>query len=627
MLLNNYDYRFFHRELKTGELYRPFPPASERASWDKLIESDLNRVRLEHITGIAEEIHPEGWKVLPATLYMEFSRNGNRNNYETEFFKRRRDLGILVIAECMEYKGRFLDKITDALWAILEESSWCIPAHAARLEADPLPRHDEYDRVDLFAAETAMVLGEAYYLLRDALWKISPSLCNRIKSEIRKRVILPVLSYPDNFWWIRGSGNWSPWCSSNVLGAAMYTQEDKGELAILAGKLTAVVDRYFENYPKDGGCDEGVMYWGVSAGAVLVFLEVLYCAVSGKIDIFHEPFIRDMAGFIEKAYIGGEGWFWGFADCIPKLSLHRGRTYRFAERTGSENLKNLVLLSMHEWNKDGQISVPFEYKFTGASLSHILQELFWIPGDAIAEKQKMALSTWFPELQLWMERENIEGSGFTVFAKGGHNGERHNHNDVGHFTVFYDNNPLIVDLGTGVYSRDNFSNERYSLWHIRGSAHNAPLVNGFEQAQGREYQAGNVIRSSAQDIAVFAMELENVYPKDAGVKYLKREITLDRNTGKTPLTLKDSVEIEAGKSEISINMYSPAKVTLPEDGLIVFNEKAGMFYEKDKFKVEVSDVSINDERMRISWGGSLRKITLRYPASSKGEYSLKFKRI
>ncbi|GAI41454.1 unnamed protein product, partial [marine sediment metagenome] len=52
----------------------------------------------------------------------------------------------------MEAKGRFMDEIVNGVWAILEESSWVIPAHInAQRASSGLPDVEE-PVVDLFSA-------------------------------------------------------------------------------------------------------------------------------------------------------------------------------------------------------------------------------------------------------------------------------------------------------------------------------------------------------------------------------------------------------------------------------------------------------------------------------------------
>lgn len=47
-------------------------------------------------------------------------------------------------------------------------------------------------------------------------------------------------------------------------------------------------------------------------------------------------------------------------------------------------------------------------------------------------------------------------------CKGGNNGESHNHNDIGHFLYETEGVLLLTDLGSGEYTRQYFSKERYT---------------------------------------------------------------------------------------------------------------------------------------------------------------------
>jgi hypothetical protein len=71
---------------------------------------------------------------------------------------------------------------------------------------------------------------------------------------------------------------------------------------------------------------------------------------------------------------------------------------------------------------------------------------------------------WFDELQVMAAREQAgSAAGFYVSAKGGHNDESHNHNDVGSFVVYLDGKPLLVDPGVETYNIKTFSPQRYEL--------------------------------------------------------------------------------------------------------------------------------------------------------------------
>ena len=110
--------------------WHPWPTWSERARWESLPEP----VRKDLIAN-GEQYLRYQWPGLPATLFLEYARNGNRSRYEHECFARRNALTDLIVAECVEGKGRFLDDIVNGVWAICEESFWGVPAHVGAQKA------------------------------------------------------------------------------------------------------------------------------------------------------------------------------------------------------------------------------------------------------------------------------------------------------------------------------------------------------------------------------------------------------------------------------------------------------------------------------------------------------------
>ena len=107
--------------LQSRTAFRPVPTIEDRAAWQGLPATVL----AAHI-GRGEEALGYVWPGVPATSYLEFSRMGNRSRYEALHFDRRHALETLTLAECMEAEERFLDDIVNGIWAICEESSWCL---------------------------------------------------------------------------------------------------------------------------------------------------------------------------------------------------------------------------------------------------------------------------------------------------------------------------------------------------------------------------------------------------------------------------------------------------------------------------------------------------------------------
>ena len=121
--------------------------ASDRAKWDPFAVSEAGK----KIVAEAEKIAAEPVPAEPDNLYLEFSKNGNRSNYEKCHFRRKRDFASLYVAECLEHKGRFIPKIVEYLDAYCAMKSWTLPAHDGELECFKGNPH-----VDLTSANDAL---------------------------------------------------------------------------------------------------------------------------------------------------------------------------------------------------------------------------------------------------------------------------------------------------------------------------------------------------------------------------------------------------------------------------------------------------------------------------------------
>jgi hypothetical protein len=84
----------------------------------------------------------------------------------------------------------------------------------------------------------------------------------------------------------------------------------------------------------------------------------------------------------------------------------------------------------------------------------------------------------------YVERRRIGGKLWALAVKGGHNGESHNHLDLGSFIVACDGEQLLCDPGAGEYTADYFGPKRYELAHPSARWHSVPTVNGEHQRPG-----------------------------------------------------------------------------------------------------------------------------------------------
>ncbi|HUU26815.1 MAG TPA: heparinase II/III family protein [archaeon] len=587
--------------------WHPFATAAEREFWNALPEN-TRRAHIEQ----GEQALGKEWPALPAALYLEFARIGNRSNYEGPYFVRRNRLADLVLAECIEGQGRFVDQIVNGLWMILEETSWVIPAHIGAQKAGSGLPDPEEPVVDLFSAETVGLLAWTLYLVGPQLDQVSPLICKRILNEAHARVLVPCLER-DDFWWMSFTtdhiNNWNPWCNSNWLTAALLLEDDAGKRTSAVAKIMRSLDRFIGSYLSDGGCDEGPSYWGVAGASLFDCLELLRSASGGKIDLYSEPLIQNIGRYIYRAHIN-ERYFIDFADAPAKVSIADDLVYRYGKRIGDKNMMALGAYAAHRrMERSPAVSGSLGRKL--AALTNL--------GELAAARgfQPMVRDVWLDGIQV-MAARSVEGSpqGLYVAAKGGHNAESHNHNDVGNFIVYFNGQPALIDAGVGTYTRKTFSDQRYEIWTMQSAYHNLPTINGVMQKDGREYAAKDVKYQSGGFFAELSLDISGAYPEAAGVKKWTRTVRLLR--GKE-VRVVESYSLEKREGDLYLSLMTPCTVNLDKRGQITLKEAADreqpfslrILYDMDKLEPELEKMVLDDPRLKSAWGDSLTRIVLR----------------
>lgn len=604
--------------LQTQPAFHPLPTLAERAAWEALPST----VRQAHI-GRAEESLGYAWPALPATLYLEYSRIGNRSNFEAPHFARRNTLATLVLAECMEAQGRFLDDIANGLWAICEESSWCLPAHVRHQQAgNTLPDTSE-PIVDLFAAETSSLLAWVVYLLGNRLDSVSPVVLPRIAREIESRILTPCLER-DDFWWMgfadrgRRVNNWNPWVCSNWLTSVLIMEQDAARRVAAVTKIMAALDNFIDPYPRDGGCDEGPNYWGRAGASLFDNLELLYWATDGWIDVYGEPLIREIGRFIYRAHIAGD-FYLNFADASAVVYPEPLLIYRYGLR-----IEDAEMVAYARRLAEGQNMLEEGVvQGTGRvppSLGRALPDLF-VLADAFAQPGRAPLlrDVWLDEIQVMVARDH-GGSvdGFYLAAKGGHNDESHNHNDIGNFVVYVDGKPVLVDAGVETYSAKTFGPNRYDIWTMQSAYHSLlPTLDGVQQLPGPQFAARDVQYAADDRRASLRLEIAGAYPVEAKLDSWQRTVALVRGEG---IEIKDHYQLAGPVGQVVLSVLTPSRVVTETAGQIEFHpaafadDKASgaarLTYDAGLFRVTTETVAITDARMGPVWGDYLTRVVL-----------------
>lgn len=572
---------------------------------------DKNSGHGKKLIALADEALEQEIPQLYASGYRQFSIDGNRAIFEKGFRQRRSMLKLLLIGEIIQNEGVYTDKIIDLVWLMLEETTWILPAHnldrSGRVGAPNHPLGKDFAGkvfyVDLFSAETGALLSFVYYFLKDKLDDATPIINDRILYEVRRRVIQPYLDFCD-CWWMginpgRRVNNWNPWISSNVLTAAALTESDDRIRQRVLDKAIECLDSFINYYPPDGGCNEGPGYWGHAGGALFMALELIYDMTGGKADYFGEEIIRNMMDYIRKVHLQDYRYA-NFADCAEQLYL-KGQTTaaRMGLRTKNDILLDFAAANTHE---------PYIPESNDLVYQDLKNICFKMPVYSKFIPNKFDV---LENLQVAVYRNK---DGFTLAAKGGNNKESHNHNDIGQIIVLSEGKPVLIDIGSPTYTKDVFSENRYSVFPINSTWHNVPVINGFGQKEGAEFVCDRFEATAKKTI----IEYQSAYEKYVGVKKCVREIIPEKDT----LVINETIDFEGSEA---VYQYYMVDAPLKHEGNTFIFENGVRITAPEGS--EIVSVPIPDDTVKIRWGtDTIHKLVVKITRDGENTFSLILKR-
>ncbi len=563
-------------------------PQADDAFWRDSIPQEMKQSYIEY----GEQYQDKAWTALPWTVFAENKITGNRVNYEAVCFEKRRHLAALVMAEIMEGRGRFLNSIIDGIGSFCEETWWGIPAHYGKR----IPMQ-ELQEVDLFNVETASLIAWTRYMLEKQFDAFSPDLCKRIDSEIEHRILKPALA--KDYWWKTAGMNWNPWICSNWLTCVLICEKDESRKAEAIAQIEKATRTFIDAYPEDGGCDEGPGYWDRAAASMFEVLRLLsdFSGDAGK--------IRNMAAYAYRTYIDND-YCVNFADAHENKAVQQVNiVYPFGLWLNDKTMREF---GAYLGRSKQVLSQPAMLYDKSGNFPTLGRELFFLRHirDFIAEKpqEPRLKDVWLPDLQIMTARR---GKAF-VAVKGGHNGESHNHNDVGSFIVYMDGKPLFIDPGVGEYTAKTFSNSRYEIWTMQSGYHNLPQINGIDQKDGKDFSAKVVNHKEGQ----LTLDIAGAYPADAAVKSWKRTVAAT----KSGVIVTEDYELS--------QYVAPSRLMLMTTRSDALQH---ISYNPSQLEATIEDVSnLLDPLLQGMWGKEMYRITLTVKSNNTRQhikYSIK----
>lgn len=594
--------------LLSASEWHPYPKAGERDAWLQVPKqvADVTVTRAERVKGPA-------WESLPATVFLEYKTTGNRSHYERYYFSRRSRLTDLVLGECVEGKGRFIDEIVNGIWLECEETFWGLPAHLFLQRVHPssgLPDIEE-PVVDLFAAETGATMSWIHYLLGSQLDQVNPMITRRIAYEVKRRILDPAFTRNDFSWMFNEYNgqkhhlnNWTPWIDSNWMLANLLLEPDPDRRKAALLKICRSVDQFMEDYRPDASCEEGPGYWNVSPGSYYDCCFLISSATGGAGNPLTDPFVQKMFRYIADVHINGP-WFVDYGDAPPKMDESGEFVYRIGQAADDETLE-----AYGAFNASADAVANQPISDDQGRLARALPNLL-VAGKAIAAKKQDALvgDSWFPNLGLMTARVRAGTTdGFYLAMQAAPNQRPHGHNDSGSFIVFHNGNPVIVDIGPEAYTAPRYK------FSVQSAYHNLPTIGGVMQNnQSPQYRATDLHYSTSESRASVSMNLATAYPAEAGITRWTRTLTLDRVAN--CIRLNEDFQLQK-QVPVQLSFMTPCVPVQAQKGKIAFTSAAAAggevfaSYDPELLVPTIERIDLTDDWLVERWGKVIYRVLL-----------------
>lgn len=397
--------------------------------------------------------------------------------------------------------------------------------------------------------------------------KLNEDLVSRTKKTIRERVIYPYLEdvrsfqtrkiiwHKDSCPWLEKDTNWRAVCVANILYAGLIVEDDLKKQAEILRTSIEQADLYLKTFEKDGYLAAGIRYWNWGFRHYVLLAERILHATGGKVNLYESDKVRRIVEFqlawnLENKITKKEGEIDVFGEEVEEKKgvrdfLEEDIAYYpiFADNSNPSTSMPQIRYILSQRFKTPYVGSPLfrdNYEILGPFYSAALgasqiktsrTKINEKGGDYLVHNAKAAI--------IRDPNERI-----VLAIKGGHNGEEHNHNDLGGYTIFQSKMEkapweyVTGDAGFGSYAKGTFNADlRYTFPLLGSYGHPVPVVDNTLQSDGFEYTAEMIRHSSNPKRFSIEYDLKNAYncPK---LKELHRKITYEKDY--RALVVKDS---------------------------------------------------------------------------------------
>lgn len=530
----------------------------DKSSLHKDLERFYSRLT-EQLLQAGDELRGRELPPLTEELFSLYERVGDRRQYEAVYFLRRKFLSVFGILARLEHRPEDIRKLEEVMEEICREECWALPAHVDRA-GNP----DWRLTVELFASETAQALSELCVCLETEL---RPELTSLVRAEVFRRVLRPFLESEVPFdWWEGCTMNWCAVCCGSIGSAALWVLRDQPEqLDRVLKRVTAALSGYLSGFARDGACLEGPRYYSYGMSFYVLFARQLEEYSVGELRLLEKDEVLRAARAQQECCFSS-GRTVSFSDGESRERFRVGLFACLARTFPELQFPDFSLAA------DLDSDSCYRYALLSRDLTFTREYLQWMeqqaagredfsdqdckPAGPVSENSEdsaavgltRARHSVFPDAQ-WSICESE--SGCAMAAKGGHNDEPHNHNDVGSFLYLAGSEMFLEDLGAGEYTRDYMHEGRYKILCNRSLGHNVPLIGGMEQQAGRQFACSSF---EADGQGHTRMRLDRAYPVPEQDRFW-RTLDFDLKTGR--LTVTDQFETALAVTENLVSRFYP----------------------------------------------------------------------
>ena len=537
------------------KFYYGVDPAEKR---EKLMKSKAAKCMIDEIISSADKAMSEDSIAFKMSDYMLYHKTGNRTVFENKYFGRRRKCSDIMLAYWLTQDEKYLEPLIDYISYICDEFTWCLPAHSKY--ANGLSQ-EIIEWVDLFQAETARFFAETVMCVGD---KLPDYIFERMSYEVHRRIFKPFERFENNeydckenayFWWESCRMNWATVCGAGCTMAALcFGTEQEAEKYV--NKFVGCLDRYLDGIGDDGCCREGMSYWNYGFSHFVILAMAVKVYTDGKIDYFKNHKVKELAMFPQRIRLS-ESKVASISDGGEAYSFHIG------------------LMSLLKSIYSDVLLPDIKYGTRRGNIDSVC-ELLWFDENYKCDKT-VCETNYLSDAQWYISRREK----FSFVAKGGHNNEPHNHNDIGAFMITVGDETFISDLGCGEYVKETFNGKtRYNYIQNSSRGHSVPIVNGEYQHNGEQFCAKNV----KAECNSFELNIEDAYTPGI-IKEIKRRFNIEENK----VILYDTFDFTSNTVSVVERFVSKIKPQLCE-GYVDFNI-ARIVYDSKKYLPSVSTES------------------------------------